>query len=127
MTRRTLRSRREWVSTAERERLRLAPGQTESCDRTVSISDALEGILADVKLVEEHWLNRLRDGWQSVAGDVAQHTVPGRVEKGCLFVYVDSSVWLAELSRYGKKALLERIHKAGFKDKVKSVCFQIGS
>lgn len=119
------RPRNRRVSIAERELYGLAPGEMESCDEDVSIGESLKGILAHVKLADEHWLNQLRETWDTVAGDIARHTRPGRIDGKCLFVSVDSSVWLAELSRYGGDALLRKIAAAGFADKVSRIRFEI--
>ena len=118
-------SRREWISTAERERLRLKPGQPVPGDNEVTLGETLEGILKDVKLADQHWLNELRSKWVEVAGDVAKHTKPGRMDGKCLYVFVDSTVWLNELSRYGGKALLAKVRKSGFANQVRSIRFQI--
>ena len=112
---------------AERERLRLAPGQVVPGERTFSIGETLDGILKEVRLADEHWLNKLRGSWTDVAGDVAKHTRPERIDGKCLYVSVDSSVWLSELSRHGAKPLLAKLMKAGFGEQVRSVRFQIGS
>lgn len=115
------------MSIAQRERLRLTPDQVVPGDGTVSIARAIDGILEEVRLADEHWLNKLRDSWQNVAGDVAKHTRPDRIDGKCLYISVDSSVWLSELSRHGAKPLLAKIGKAGFGDQVRSVRFQIDS
>lgn len=125
MERHEKKSRKEWVSTASRERLRLSPEEGIPHDRTVSISDTLDNILEGVRMADEHWLNKLRDTWVAVAGDVAKHTVPASIDGKCLNVYVDSSVWLTELSQYGGKQLLKNIRSAGFADKVATIRFQI--
>jgi hypothetical protein len=119
--------RRERITTATRERLRLSPSQVVPGERTVQISDALNGILKDIRLADEHWLNKLRGDWREVAGDVAKHTRPDRIDGKCLYISVDSSVWLSELSRHGAKPLLTKLLKAGFGEQVKSVRFQIDS
>lgn len=120
-------SRRQWVSVAARERLRLAPGQVLPGDKTVPISEALDDILKNVRMADQHWLNKLRGSWAEVAGDVAKHTRPDRIDGKCLYVAVDSSVWLSELSRHGAKPLLAKLLKAGFGEQVKTVRFQIDS
>ncbi len=119
------RRRQGRITTAMRERLRLSPGQCLPGEKTVSIADALDCVLKDVRMADEHWLNKLRASWEEVAGDVARHTRPDRIDGKCLYVGVDSSVWLSELSRHGAKPLLGKLIKAGFGEKVKSVRFQI--
>jgi len=120
-------SRQQWIPTALRERLRLSPDQGVPGERTVAMGDVLDFILKEVRLADEHWLNKLREGWGEVAGDVAKHTRPDRIDGKCLYVSVDSSVWLAELSRHGAKPLLSRLRSSGFGGQVTSVRFQIDS
>jgi predicted nucleic acid-binding Zn ribbon protein len=120
-------SRFDWLKRADRERLRLSPDEAVPGERTVSIGDALDSVLKDVRMADSHWLNKLRAGWEDVAGDVAKHTRPDRIEGKCLYVAVDSSVWLSELSRHGSKPLLARLRGAGFGGQVSSVRFQIDS
>ena len=120
-------SRPIWVKRADRERLRLSPEDGLPGEGTVSIGDALDTVLKDVRLADGHWLNKLRAGWGEVAGDVAKHTRPDRIDGKCLYVSVDSSVWLSELSRHGAKPLLARLRSSGFGAQVSSVRFQIES
>jgi len=119
------RSRYRRVSTADRELFGLAPGDVEPFSKEVSIGESISRLLEHVKLADEHWLNQLRENWGAVAGDVAKHTRPGRIEGKCLHVGVDSSVWMAELSRFGVDALLKKIRAAGFSDKVNKIRFEI--
>lgn len=117
---------RDRASTARRERLRLSPGDSEPCDRTTSISDPINSILQRLRLSEDLWTKHLADDWADIAGDVATHSRPLKVEKGCLWVAVNNSVWLSELKRFGESPLLKRLEDKGFAGRVKSVRFVIG-
>ena len=56
------------------------------------------------------WLDRLARDWPAVVGeDVAAHTRPGRLDSLCLFVFVDSAVWLHELKRLGQARMLQNV------------------
>ncbi|MDA0578097.1 MAG: DUF721 domain-containing protein, partial [Verrucomicrobia bacterium] len=50
--------------------------------------------------------------WPHLVGnDVARHTRPAGLERRVLLVYVDSSVWLSELQRFGQKQILTNLQK----------------
>jgi predicted nucleic acid-binding Zn ribbon protein len=50
--------------------------------------------------------------WPSLVGpQVAQHARPGRLDRKVLHLFIDSSPWLSELSRYGQKQILENLQR----------------
>ena len=101
---------------------RPAAGVEDAC----SIADLVPGLMKRMGLAEKHWVTVLHDEWDSLAGDaVAKHTKPGRMQGKHLIVFVDSSVWLSELSRYGSKELLANLQKRFGASKIGSVRFQI--
>ncbi len=74
----------------------------------------------------EPWLAELAMKWQDVAGDpVSRHTRPGHFEGSCLTVFVDSSAWLNELSRFGTEQMKENIQAHLDNDRVKTVRLRI--
>jgi len=60
-----------------------------------------------------------------VTGPIAQHTRPGGLDGTRLVVFVDNSVWLSELSRFGKKKLLERIQKVWGADRIQDITLRM--
>lgn len=90
----------------------------------------LSGVLPDVMkrfgLQERQWLQELESEWAQLVGpDVARHTRPGRLDKGWLTVFVDSSVWLNELVRYGKQALLAKLQGRFGGDKIRHLALRL--
>lgn len=97
----------------DRERFRLGrhdapPGGDDSRE----LASIVPAILRDAGLHEELWERRLLDEWTVLVGpQVARHARPGKIERGTLHVFVSHSGWLNELSRYGKKQILESVQK----------------
>jgi len=65
--------------------------------------------------------------WNAVVGqDIARHTRPRSFQEGRLIVSVDSSVWLAQINRYFKTRILEKLNRELGKPMVKKLIFTIG-
>ncbi len=72
------------------------------------------------------WTAELAEAWPLVVGEqVAGHTRPGRMLGTELVVYVDSSVWLSELQRYGLKGLCAKVQDYCGKQKVRGIRLQL--
>ena len=111
----------------ERERGRIAQKEPlpEAGGATV-VAKIVPEVLRRLGLEDQEWLGQLGDEWSKLAGDaVAKHSRPGRVQQGNLVVFVDSSVWLSELARYGKAVLLANVQKRFGNERIKSVSFQL--
>lgn len=84
-----------------------------------------EGITAALRAIlprgSELLAELARDWGAMVGADVARHTRPAGLERGCLSVYVDSSTWLYELQRFGQKRMLENVQKRLGADQVKTL------
>jgi len=57
---------------------------------------------------------------------IAAHAQPVGINKGTLFVNVDSSVWLDEIVRYRRKEILVRLQHSFGIELVKRISFRIG-
>jgi len=57
---------------------------------------------------------------------VAAHAQPTGLNKGTLFVSVDSSAWLDEIVRYRRKEILDRLQHSFGKEMVKRISFRVG-
>jgi len=86
------------------------------------IADIIPALMKGLGLGDMHWLNVMQEEWAGIVGEaVAKHTRPGRMEKKKLTVFVDSSVWLNELLRYGRKEMLVNLQKRFGRGKVDMV------
>ncbi len=81
--------------------------------------------MAGFGLESKLWLSELDKEWSALVGDlVAKHTRPGRLDQDRLIVFVDSSVWLHELSRYRETEMLTAVRDR-FGAKVRSLSLRL--
>ncbi|MCD6318112.1 DUF721 domain-containing protein [Candidatus Aerophobetes bacterium] len=70
-------------------------------------------------------LKALRD-WKEVVGEkIEKHTYPLRVRKGNLFIVVDSSGWLAQITYFKEKIISELNQRQG-KEVIKDIYLRVG-
>ncbi len=57
---------------------------------------------------------------------IVAHAQPVGLRNGTLFVTVDSSVWLAEIVRYRRKEILDRLQHSFGRDTIARISFRVG-
>lgn len=57
---------------------------------------------------------------------VTAHAQPTGINKGTLFVTVDSNVWLNEIVRYRRKEILDRLQHSFGKEMIAKISFRVG-
>ena len=62
----------------------------------------------------------------SIDPSVTAHAQPVGINKGTLFVTVDSSVWLDEIVRYRRKEILNRLQHSFGSELVARISFRVG-
>ena len=92
-----------------------------------SVGEVLNNLLRrcgmDTKIRE---MSVLRS-WPQVVGEaISKHSQPVAIRKGNLFVNVDSSVWLAQLSHFKTKIILEFNKRSG-RELIQDIYFRLGS
>jgi hypothetical protein len=98
----------------ERERCRLAdPAQPSVGSEPVAAAAVVTALLRKIESAMPDWQSDLAAAWPALAGSPAdRHTRPGRLDGNVLVVFVDSPVWLHELSRSTfRRECLQRIEK----------------
>jgi len=89
------------------------------------ISRVIGNVMKRLGLESQQWLASLAAEWSAVVGDaVARHTRPGRYEGHALIVFVDSSVWLNELKRYGQEKILANVQRRAGAGRVRTLSLQ---
>ncbi len=92
----------------------------------ISLPEGVNEVLKKIGLADASQLAGITEEWSSIVGlQVAQHTRPGTLQNAELSVYVDSSVWLHELQRYGLKTMLGNLQKHFGATRVKKVRLHI--
>ena len=82
--------------------------------------------MKNIGLDSQHWVDTLSQEWSDIVGKaVGLHTRPGRVEGQQLTVFVDSSVWLNELKRYGAKQMLKNLQDKLGAARIRNVRLQL--
>jgi predicted nucleic acid-binding Zn ribbon protein len=57
---------------------------------------------------------------------IVAHAQPTGLNKGTLFVTVDSNVWLSEIVRYRRKEILDRLQHSFGRDFIARISFRVG-
>lgn len=106
----------------QRERLQLPEGTPPTPDRDPRrLAEGIEVLVRSLLPRADQDLRALANEWATIVGaDLARHTRPASLERGCLTVYVDSSPWLSELQRFAQTRILEAV-RARFGDNAAKV------
>lgn len=92
-----------------------------------AIGDMLPAVLKDLRLDARQSEAEVVKVWNSLIDPaVTAHAQPANLHKGTLFVNVDNSAWLAEIVRYRRKEILERLQNSFGKSVVQKISFRIG-
>jgi len=109
-----------------RERLHLPDARPPKRGGPARIDAVIPNLMRKLGLHEQHWLSVLDQEWSTIVGDaVAKHTRPGRFVRHRLIVFVDSSVWLNELARYGRSQVLAKLQERFGKERIRDLSLQL--
>lgn len=101
------------------EKARQTPAKT--------VGELLPKLLRDLKLDARRDDAEIVKVWNALIDPaVTAHAQPANLNKGTLFVNVDSSVWLAEIIRYRRKEILERLQNSFGRTVIVKISFRIG-
>lgn len=105
----------------------LAPLEKARTRSAKSVADVLPKVLGGLRMDRRQAEAEIMKVWNSLIDpNVVKHAQPTGLNKGTLFVTVDNSVWLAEIVRYRKREILERIQNSFGKDLVVKISFRVG-
>ena len=89
--------------------------------------EVLPGLMKELRLDARQAEAELVKVWNSsIDPVVTAHAQPANLHKGTLFVNVDSSVWLAEIVRYRRREILDRLQHSFGKTVVQKISYRIG-
>lgn len=105
----------------------LAPLEKARAKNTKSAGDVLPKVLGELRIDRRQSEAEIMKVWNAIMDpNVVKHAQPTGLNKGTLFVTVDSSVWLTEIVRYRKREILERLQNSFGKDLVAKISFKVG-
>ena len=119
-------SRRQRVLAAWRG-VDLVPEETARTDRAKSAGAVLPAVLKELRIDNRRGEAEVVKVWNDLLDpNIVAHAQPANLHKGTLFVTVDSSVWLAEIVRYRRKEILDRLQHSFGKELIQRISFRVG-
>lgn len=95
--------------------------------RVKSAGDALPRVLKELRIENRRAEAEVVKVWNDLLDpNIVAHAQPTGLHKGTLFVNVDSSVWLAEIVRYRRREILDRLQHSFGKDLIAKISFRVG-
>lgn len=105
----------------------LAPIEEARANRTKSAGAVLPSVLSELRIDNRRAEAEIVKVWNDLIDpNIVAHAQPTGVRKGTLFVTVDSSVWLAEIVRYRRKEILDRLQHSFGRDLIARISFRVG-
>ncbi|HEX4264916.1 MAG TPA: DUF721 domain-containing protein [Verrucomicrobiae bacterium] len=105
----------------------LAPVEIARTNRIKSAGTVLPSLLKDLRIDSRQSEVEIVKVWNSLIDPtIVAHAQPVGLRKGTLFVTVDTSVWLAEIVRYRRKEILDRLQHSFGRDVIVRISFRIG-
>ena len=87
----------------------------------------MPGVLARLRMDKRQSEAEIVRVWNSVLDpNVTAHAQPTGINKGTLFVTVDSNVWLSEIVRYRRKEILNRLQLSFGRELIQRISFRVG-
>ena len=94
--------------------------------KPIKIDNVLNKVVKKLKIQDRVDEETIKSNWSQLVGDqLSRHTKPSHIRKKCLYVSVDSSVWLHQLSFIDKGAILQKLTLTVGPDKIKDISFRI--
>jgi predicted nucleic acid-binding Zn ribbon protein len=110
----------------QRERHRIFRDKPFPPESLATAAEVVPRIMKKLGLENRLWEHALINEWESLVGpQVAKHTRAGRLERKILHIFVDHSVWLSDLSRYGQRQIIENLQKRFGADIIKGIRLQL--
>jgi hypothetical protein len=104
-----------------------APLEKAQEKRSQSIADVLPTVLGGLRMDRRRAEAEIVRVWNHLMDpSVAAHAQPTGINKGTLFVTVDSNVWLDEIVRYRRREILERLQHSFGKELIARISFRVG-
>jgi len=105
----------------------LAPLERAQASRAKPASAIMPRVLADLRIDRRRAEAEVVKVWNDLLDPtIVAHAQPTGLNKGTLFVTVDSNVWLSEIVRYRRKEILDRMQHSFGRDFIARISFRVG-
>ncbi|MCX6895859.1 MAG: DUF721 domain-containing protein [Verrucomicrobia bacterium] len=105
----------------------LAPLETARTNATKTPGQVMPLVLRELRMDARRAEAEVVKVWNNLIDPViTAHAQPTGINKGTLFVTVDSSVWLSEIVRYRRKEILDRLHHSFGRELIARISFRVG-
>ena len=105
----------------------LAPLEKARALRAQPASAVMPRVLTELRIDRRRGEAEVVKVWNDLLDpNIVAHAQPTGLNKGTLFVTVDSSVWLSEIVRYHRKEILARLHHSFGRDFIARISFRVG-
>lgn len=105
----------------------LSAEEIARANRTKSAGSVIPSLLKDLRIDSRQAEAEIVKVWNNLIDPtIVAHAQPVGLRKGTLFVTVDSSVWLAEIVRYRRKEILDRLQHSFGRDVIAKISYRIG-
>ena len=105
----------------------VAPLEKAQAVRARAAGDVLPRVLIDLRIDKRRAEAEVVKVWNNLIDpNIATHAQPTGINKGTLFVTVDSSPWLDEIVRYRRREILERLQHSFGKDLIARISYRVG-
>lgn len=112
---------------AEWRGIDLAPIDVARAKTSRSAGDVMPRILKDLRIDRRQSESEILKVWNHLIDpNLVAHAKPTGINKGTLFVTVDSSVWLDEIVRYRRHEILQSLQTSFGKDLITRISFRVG-
>jgi hypothetical protein len=112
---------------ADWRRVNLTAQETAHAVSSKSAGDILPTVLKDLRMERRQSETEILKVWNHLMDpNVTAHAQPTGINKGTLFVTVDSSVWLDEIVRYRRREILQRLQHSFGKEMITRISFRVG-
>jgi predicted nucleic acid-binding Zn ribbon protein len=105
----------------------LAPLEKARSTRVRNAGDVLPKVLTDLRMDKRRAEAEVLKVWNNLIDPlIVAHAQPTGLNKGTLFVSVDSSAWLSEIVRYRRKEILDRLQHSFSTGFITRISFRLG-
>jgi hypothetical protein len=105
----------------------LAPIEVARAKSVKKAGDVMPRILSDLRIDRRQSESEILKVWNHLIDpNIVAHAKPTGLNKGTLFVTVDSSVWLDEIVRYRRREILQQLQHSFGRDLIQRISFRVG-